>query len=456
MDTSKPASILIVDDMPNNLGALLDYLTEENFEVLVASDGESAIEQAEYALPDLILLDVLMPGIDGFETCLRLKSNPATKEIPVIFMTALSDTEDKIKGFDVGGVDYIIKPFQQAEVLVRVTTHLSIRNLQKQLQQQNQQLQQEVRTCIQLQSQLEEANRELEAFSYSVAHDLRNPITSINGYIWALEEEYASQLNGDAKYYLQRVRASTERMEELIDALMLLAQVKRSDMTFRRVNLSEIAQEIANSLQQTAPERSVKFQIAPNIFAQGDEALLKVLLENLLGNAWKYTSKNPTAHIEFDILESGKSVESGRLPKEEEEVLEELFFSQNSELKTHSSKLVQTLHVTSLQNSFLKTHSSKLIPQNSELPSPTYYVRDDGVGFDLADADKLFGAFVRLHSRKDFAGSGVGLATVQRIIGRHGGKIWANAAVNQGATFYFTLGRLYCTEMQAAVKAPTC
>jgi two-component system, sensor histidine kinase and response regulator len=382
-------TILIVDDMPNNLGALFDYLTNFGFEVLLAEDGESAIEQIEYALPDLILLDVVMPGIDGFETCLRLKSNQATKDIPVIFMTALSDGEDKVKGFSVGGVDYVTKPIQQAEVLARVTTHLNIRKLQQQLQQQNDRLQQEIRDRIKIEqelqkrtAQLETANQELEAFSYSVAHDLRNPITSINGYIWVLEEEYAPLLDEEGKHYLERVRVASDRMEQLIDDILRLSQVKRSKMQFDTVDLSHLAREIAISLRQTSKEREVEFIIAEGILAQGDEPLLKIVLENLLGNAWKYTRNKPCARIEFGVLKQ--------------------------DIETKSS----------LQ---------------------TYFVCDDGAGFDMANADKLFAAFQRLHGKNEFEGTGIGLATVQRIIQRHGGQIWADGEVNKGATFYFTL-----------------
>ena len=389
MNKPEQNTILIVDDMPNNLGALLDYLTDFGFEVLVAEDGESAIEQVEYALPDLILLDVLMPGIDGFETCSRLKSNQTTKDIPVIFMTALSDAEDKVKGFSVGGVDYVTKPIQQTEVLARVTTHLSIRNLQQQLQQQNSRLQQEICDRIKIEQQLqkrtaqiETANQELEAFSYSVAHDLRNPITSINGYIWVLQEEYAYLLDEDGKHYLERVLVATERMEQLIDDILRLSQVTRSKMQFDTVDLSQIAREIAISLRQTANEREVEFIIAEGVVAQGDEPLLKIVLENLLGNAWKYTRNKPRARIEFGVLEP--------------------------EIHTESSR--------------------------------QYFVRDDGAGFDMGKADKLFTAFCRLHGKNEFEGTGIGLATVQRIIHRHGGQIWADGEVNQGATFYFTLG----------------
>ena len=397
MNANEQGIILIVDDMPNNLGVLLDCLNESGFEVLVAKDGESAIEQAKYALPDLILLDVLMPGIDGFETCSRLKSNQTTKDIPVIFMTALSDAEDKVKGFSVGGVDYVTKPIQQTEVLARVTTHLSIRNLQQQLQQQNDRLQQEIVERIKVEKEIKQlnenlkrrtielvaVNKELEAFSYSVSHDLRAYVRRLMGFSQVLRNQYENKLDPLGKNYLQQVQAASGQMNQLIDGLLHLSYVTRSEISFETVNLSNMARQIAAALRQSNPERAVDFVIEDGIIVRGDRRLLKIMLDNLLGNAWKYTGKNLVSRIEFGVANSNKQ-----------------------------------LHNTD---------------------NGLYFIRDNGVGFDMVDAEKLFGTFVRLHSDKEYEGTGIGLATVQRIIQRHGGQIWAEAAVNQGATFYFTL-----------------
>ena len=401
MDTEQ-GTILIVDDMPNNLGVLLDCLNDTGFEVLVAEDGESAIEQVEYAEPDIILLDVMMPGIDGFETCRRLKETKQTKDIPVIFMTALSEPGDKVKGFSVGGVDYVTKPIQQSEVLARVTTHLSIRNLQKRLQQKNDRLQQEIGERIKVEEQikqlnqnlkrrtiqLESVNKELEAFAYSVSHDLRAYVRRMMGFSQVLRNQYENKLDSVGKNYLQQVQTSAWQMNQTIEHLLHLSYVTRNEMFFEPVNLSNLARQIATSLQQTATERAAKFVIDDDIIVQGDKRLLKIMLENLLGNAWKYTRKNLLARIEFGVASSNQS-------------------SNNK--------------------------------QTSSTANALYFVRDNGVGFDMADADKLFGTFVRLHADKEFEGSGIGLATVQRIIHRHGGQIWAEAAVDRGATFYFTL-----------------
>jgi PAS domain S-box-containing protein len=226
-------------------------------------------------------------------------------------------------------------------------------------------------------AQLEAVNRELEAFSYSVSHDLRAPLRAIDGFSHALLESYADRLDAEGTRYLDRIRAGTLRMGQLIDDLLELSRVQRSELRRTRVDLSALAQAIATELRQTAAERDVDFVIADGVMADGDANLLRVALGNLLNNAWKYTSRHPQARIEFGTAE-------------------------------HDGQAA-------------------------------YFVRDDGAGFDMAYANKLFGAFQRFHSAGEFGGTGIGLAIVQRIILRHGGRVWAEAAVEHGATFYFTL-----------------
>jgi PAS domain S-box-containing protein len=223
---------------------------------------------------------------------------------------------------------------------------------------------------------LEVANRELEAFSYSVSHDLRAPLRAIEGFSCALLAEHAGRLDAQGQLYLRRVCAAADRMGQLIDDLLCLARVTQHEMRWQAVDLSALAHAIAAELQKTQPERCVQFVIAPGLVVQGDKRLLRVALENLLGNAWKYTSHHPQARIELGELGGDDRV---------------------------------------------------------------YCVRDDGAGFDMAYADKLFGPFQRLHG-SDFEGTGIGLATVQRIIRRHGGRIWAEGAVERGACVSFTLG----------------
>ena len=231
---------------------------------------------------------------------------------------------------------------------------------------------------IRLQSaQLEAANKELEAFCYSVSHDLRAPLRSIDGFSLALQEDYGAQLDGEANGYLNRVRAATQRMGLLIDDLLNLSRVTRTEMKHEEVDLTAIAQNLAAELQKTQPGRNVQFVIQPGLHAQGDSELLRLALENLLSNAWKFTSKHPQARIEVgQVQQNGTSA---------------------------------------------------------------FFVRDDGAGFDSAYVGRLFGPFQRLHGMTEFPGTGVGLATVQRIIHRHGGRVWAQGAVERGATFYFSL-----------------
>jgi light-regulated signal transduction histidine kinase (bacteriophytochrome) len=224
---------------------------------------------------------------------------------------------------------------------------------------------------------LQAANQELEAFTYSASHDLRAPLRSIDGFSRMLEEDYAERLDADGKDALHRVRAAAQRMAELIDSLLNLSRLARSDMRPEVVDLSALARAIVEALQAGEPARSVVFAIPAKLEVRGDRRLLTVLLENLLGNAWKFTSKRPGAHVELGAIDRGGK--------------------------------------------------------------PAYFVRDDGAGFDMANVANLFIPFQRLHSAGDFPGTGIGLATVRRIAQRHGGRTWAEGAVDRGATLYFTL-----------------
>lgn len=223
------------------------------------------------------------------------------------------------------------------------------------------------------------ANKELEAFSYSVSHDLRAPLRSVDGFSQVLLEDYSDKLDDAGRQYLGRIRKATQNMSSLIDDLLNLSKLTRSDINTQPVNLSDVAAEIVQELQGAEPEREVAVNIMPNLVTDADPKLIHVALQNLLANAWKFTARAPHAEIRFGAT-----------------------------------------HIDG-QNAF--------------------FVSDNGAGFDMAYADKLFGAFQRLHSPQEFEGNGVGLAIVQRIVTRHNGRVWAKGALNQGATFYFTLPR---------------
>lgn len=248
------------------------------------------------------------------------------------------------------------------------------RRAEEQIQRLNEELEHRV---IERTKQLESANKELEAFSYSVSHDLRAPLRAINGFSQALSEDYEDIIDDEGKNFLQEIRNASKDMAQLIDDMLQLARVSRSEMRNEQINLGDIVNSIVNQLQKSNPDYEVTIKIEDGLIANGDQRLLKVMLSNLLGNAWKFTSKRENAEIIF-----GHEVIDGEM---------------------------------------------------------VYFVRDNGVGFDMQYADKLFGVFQRLHSVGEFEGTGVGLATVQRILNRHGGRVWAEGKVNQGATFYFTI-----------------
>jgi len=263
------------------------------------------------------------------------------------------------------------------DISARKRTEQALRDSEESVRLLAAELAQRVSDVTERTAQVEAANRELEAFSYSVSHDLRSPLRAIDGFSQALLEDCAPQLDVAGRGYLVRVREATQRMGELIDGLLSLSRLTRSELHVTSVDLSALARELVDALQRSDPTRRVTFVIAPQLEAVADAGLLRVVLDNLLSNAWKYTSHQERAHIEL-----GRAAAAGSL---------------------------------------------------------AYFVRDDGVGFDMAYAGKLFGAFQRLHTTDEFPGSGIGLATVQRIIHRHGGRVWAEAAVGRGATFYFTL-----------------
>jgi light-regulated signal transduction histidine kinase (bacteriophytochrome) len=261
---------------------------------------------------------------------------------------------------------------QQAELLAQLRAEIAER---QQAEQRVQSLNQGLRQAV---LELKAVNNELEAFSYSVSHDLRAPLRSIDGFSQALLEDYGGQLDLTGQDFISRIRAATQRMGNLIDDLLTLSRVTRSSIRMESVNLSQLAKRVATDLQQSCPERQVEFELAPDLLVYGDAHLLQVVLENFLNNAWKFTAKQPQP-----IVAVGK------------------------------------IH--------------------SDDGSSIYFVSDNGAGFDMAYVDKLFSPFQRLHRMQDFPGNGIGLATVQRIIHRHGGRVWAEGVIDRGATFYFTL-----------------
>jgi two-component system, NtrC family, sensor kinase len=387
-----PKRVLAVDDSATYLNTLADSLRTDAYDVVLARSGEEAINILAVQPVDCILLDVVMPGLGGKEACRRIKASPVLREIPLILVTAHDERAAMIDGLSFGADDYIPKSSGFDVLKARVRAQLR----RKQFEDENRTIREgllrsELRAAeahaqraiaeakAALVDELERKNKELEAFSYSVSHDLRAPLRSIDGFSVALLERYADALDPKGRDYLQRIRAAARRMAELIDALLDLSRLNRGEFYSTSVQLSAIAESIAEELKRADPERAVTFNICPHLVANGDGSLIRVLFDNLLGNAWKFTSKTTAARIEF-----GAQVEPHRT---------------------------------------------------------VYFVRDNGAGFNMAYAQRLFSPFQRLHKEADFPGTGIGLATVERIVGRHGGRAWAESAVGQGATVFFTLAR---------------
>ncbi len=500
----KRVRILLADDNAD-MREYVSRLLNTHCDVEAVPNGEAALEAAYLQPPDLILSDIMMPRMDGFQLLSILRQDPTLKTTPVILLSARAGEEARVEGLQAGANDYLVKPFNAPELLARIQSNLNL-ELQQALYllreseerfrllvsgvrdyaifmldpngyittwnegakrikgyasqeiigqhfsifyppeaieknipddelklalkegrfedegwrfrkdgsslwanviitpmwnshgqligfskvtrdlTQRKQLEEQLRSRT---HRLETVNKELEAFSYSVSHDLRAPLRTIDGFSQALMEDCEDTLDADAKRYLHWIREGAQRMAQLIDGMLNLSRLTRGDLQKQPVDLSALVREITQDLQgqdsAQNPARTVQFIIQEDLTAQADKRLIQAVLQNLLGNAWKYTSHHPTARIEFGVTQQDDR-QGG-----------------NQDNRT------------------------------------IYFIRDDGAGFDMRYAGKLFGLFQRLHDSDEFQGNGIGLATVQRIIHRHGGEIWAESEVEKGATFYFTL-----------------
>jgi signal transduction histidine kinase len=337
--------------------------------------------------------------MDGFETAALIRQRERSRHTPIIFLTALGRNDEHIRrGYTLGAVDYLTKPFVpeilRAKVAVFVELHRKSRLLANQsqlLERQNSELQAAIQRSWRAEeeikalnrhlegriAELNDLNRELETFSYTVSHDLRGPLSRIAGFTKALLESYRDRLDDQGRLYLERIDHSARRMNELVEDLLNFSRVTRMEMHEQYVDLSGLIRNLAAELRAREPQRIAEFAIPDDIDAWGDPTLLRAALLNLLENSWKFSRKHDSTRIEFGVAETPH----GR----------------------------------------------------------TYFLRDDGAGFDMAQAARLFNPFQRLHKDSEFEGTGIGLATVDRIVRRHGGRIWAEGEIERGAAFYFTL-----------------
>lgn len=386
--------ILAVDDSLTYLEELARHLRDEGYDVVKARSGEEALELLAIQPVDAILLDLVMPGLSGTDVCRRVKAEPALRYVPLIILTAVSEREAMLQGINAGADDYVTKSEDFEPLKARLRAQLR----RKQFEDENRRMREQlfakesdarqaraITEATQALSQqlerqngsLEILNRDLQMFAYSVSHDLRQPLRAVAGFSKLLAASCGHKLDEQERGYLDRVRAGAVRMGDLIEGLLVLSHVTRKELALTPVRLDKLATKIAANLRDLDPQRTVEFICAAALEVEGDRHLLASVLENLLGNAWKFTARCEHARVELGVV----STAARRI----------------------------------------------------------YFVRDNGAGFDMRYAEKLFTPFERLHSEEEFPGTGIGLATVQRIITRHGGRIWAEGTTGGGACFYFTL-----------------
>jgi hypothetical protein len=368
MSAAPIAQLLIVDDEAALMKALCHTLEDQGYGTTGFTLASEALGELRARQFDLLLTDLMMPEMDGIS--LLRAAQEIDRHLVGIVMTGHGAIDSAVEAMKAGALDYILKPFKLRTILPVLSRALVVRRLRIE----NFQLVERVRIRT---AELEHANQELEAFSYSVSHDLRAPLRAIDGFCSILVENHAPSLPEPVPHYLQRTRDAALRMGRLIDDLLNLSRISGYEIQRSRVNLSQLAQRILDELKAGAPNRQVDCRVAPGLSVDGDPNLLHLALDNLLRNAWKFTANRPVARIEVSVTE-----------------------------------------------------------QQGEV---VYFVRDNGAGFDMAYAGKLFGAFQRLHRAAEFEGTGIGLAIVRRVITRHGGRIWSEASENEGATFFFTL-----------------
>ena len=418
-------NILVVDDTAENLRLLSTMLTQSGYAPRCVINGKMALRACNSNPPDLILLDIMMPEMNGYEVCQHLKLEAKTREIPVIFISAKDEVFDKVNAFAVGGVDYISKPFQFEEVLARIESHLSRRNLQKQLKEQNVLLQEEITSRLAVEKTLQEknlilqqeistrravekalqeqnlvlqqeisnrqraesallksnqelarSNAELEQFAYVASHDLQAPLATIASYAQLLEKRYKDQLDSKASRFIDNIVHGCTRMQTLIDDLLEYSRVGRSQKPFQLTDCNQAVEQALANLQGAIRQTQAVVTYSELPAVMGDISQLVQLFQNLVGNSIKYRHDAPPV-----------------------------------------------VHITAC-----KQEKDWL-----------FSVSDNGIGIATQHQARIFQIFQRLHTQKEYSGTGIGLAICQKIVERHGGYIWVESKPGQGSTFYFTL-----------------
>jgi len=375
---STAKTILIVDDVPANLEVVGRHLENHGYRAVVAQGGIEGIERARLVQPSLILLDVLMPAVDGFETCRRLKANPDTRDIPVIFMTALTDTADKLTGFEVGAVDYVTKPLNGAEVLARIGTHLQLATLRQQLELQNTQLRQEIAARKEVQATLLRSNTELEQLAYVASHDMQEPLRMVASYLQLVAQRYQGKLDPEADEFIAFAVDGAKRMQALINDLLAYSRVGTKARPFAPTDCATLVDLAVADLRIAIEESGARVTRGPLPMVMADGMQMNHLFQNLIANAIKFHGKEPPqVRIEAEATDTGWC----------------------------------------------------------------FSVRDNGIGIAPEYFERIFVLFQRLHGRREYPGTGIGLALCKKIVERHAGRIWVESTPSAGSVFKFTIPR---------------
>ena len=418
----KKIEILIAEDSPTQAEHLRYILEKRGFKVWAVANGKEALESLKRQKPDIVVTDILMPEMSGYELCKRIRSDSDLKDVPVIIVTALSDPTDVLEGLEAEADNFITKPYDEGFLISRIQYMIANKELRKNSETepginvffsgknyyvtaerthmldlllstyesaylQNRDLIKAQNDLKELNERLEETvrevaavNKELEAFSYSVSHDLRAPLRHMSGFAKLLQKRLEGHADEKIRDYAAAITQASKKMDMLIDDLLNFSRLGRSAMQKRKVNLNALVSEVVREIQEDLKGRDIIWEIDKLPDVVGDQALLRLVMVNLISNAVKFTSTRPQAEIKIGCKDEGDKV--------------------------------------------------------------TCSVIDNGVGFDMKYVNKLFGVFQRLHTQDEFEGTGIGLANVQRIIARHGGRVWAEGAVGQGAAFFFTLPKI--------------
>ncbi len=417
----KVGDILIVDDRLENAALLFNILTENGYEVRQVINGKQALNAAYYDPPDIILLDIMMPDMDGYEVCRQLKKNEKTAQIPIIFLSALDGEIDKVKAFDLGGVDYITKPFHVKEVLARVEHQLIIQRQRRIIAAQNMQLTEQNQSLTDLNSKLTESNHELEQFAYIVSHDLQSPLQTTMGFARLLGKKYESILDEKATHYIDRIVEGSNRMNHLIKDLLEYSRIQTRAKSFEVIDLNSVFQEVLFSLEWLIKKTEAEItcqQPLPTVM--GDQTQLQQLLQNLINNAIKFQQpdRQPKINISVEPLTN--------LPQTRTNLTEN-YCENSANIPLERTGLIQTIERLSDKE------------QGNEW---RFGIEDNGIGIPLKEFEHIFQIFQRLHTEREYPGTGIGLTICKKIVERHGGKIWLKSEVGVGTTFYFTLPML--------------